>query len=424
MDFEVIEDFYTNEKLYFARHGSGLRVYVSPKKFTKKYAIIGTQFGSIDNTVGGQEMPDGIAHFLEHKLFEQPGGGNAFDEFSRTGASANAYTSFSSTCYLFSATRGFDENLRILLDFVFRPYFTDENVAKEQGIIAQEIKMYDDEPGWRVFFNLLGGIYHNHPVRKDIAGTVDSIGQITPETLTRCYSAYYHPSNMALVVVGDVDLQDLSKIVDEKIEAEKYANAPANVLEPRDAFSANEPPTVHSAKKEQKLAVSAPIFMLGFKDAAPTHDRMKREIAANIAREMLFGKCSAFYQRLYEKGLINDSFDTEYSLDTTFAYASIGGESPDPYAVRAEVADFLAGRAEINDVQPIKNMLIGQFLRGFNSPERAARTVIDGAFRNVDVFKYAETCEAVTRDDVIKCCEELFRSENMAFSVIEPQKPE
>ena len=199
------------ETLYTAEHESGLTIAVMPKEgYSKSYAVFGTHFGSVDNRfippLGKEQivLPDGIAHFLEHKMFEQPDGSNVFESYARHGANANAYTSFHVTAYLFESTQDIAENLGILLDFVQKPYFTDENVDKEQGIIGQEIGMYDDDPGWQLMMSFLGAMFSEHPVRVDIAGTVESIAKIDKETLYTCYNTFYHPSNMCLFVIGDV----------------------------------------------------------------------------------------------------------------------------------------------------------------------------------------------------------------------------
>ena len=206
------------EKYYFLQHKSGLGVYVVPKKMSTSYAIFGTKFGSIDNrfVLDGKEiiLPDGIAHFLEHKMFEQEDGTDAFLRYAKTGANANAYTTFERTCYLFSATSKFYESLEILLDFVSHPYFTDATVQKEMGIIGQEIRMYDDNPGWQLYFGMLTGLYHNNTVRIDTAGTTETIAEITPELLHTAYRAFYNPHNMLLCVCGDIDPEKVEEICD------------------------------------------------------------------------------------------------------------------------------------------------------------------------------------------------------------------
>ena len=269
MKFDVIYNEKIGEKLYVTTHKSGLKVCVMPKRdYVKTYAVIGTDFGSVNNkfiSFGENEeitVPDGIAHFLEHKMFEQPDGSNVFESFARFGANANAYTSFDVTAYLFETSENVIENLEILLDYVQKPYFTDENVLKEQGIIAQEIKMYDDEPSWRLMMNFLSAMYHKHPVRIDIAGSVESISKITKETLYKCYNTFYDMSNMALFVVGNVSPEEIAECVEKNILSEKAPDGKISKI-----FE-DEPVTVLKKTAYQKLSVSVPSFMFGYKDAS------------------------------------------------------------------------------------------------------------------------------------------------------------
>lgn len=266
MEIKRYYDEQLNEEMLSAVHESGLRVYVFPKQgFQKYYAIYGTEYGSVDSVFqvpGDTEMtrvPDGIAHYLEHKMFEEEDGGDAFQRFALTGASSNAFTSFDMTAYLFSCTDKFYENLDILLDFVNHPHFTEENVAKEQGIIGQEIKMYEDDPEWRVFFNTLTALFHHNPVKIDIAGTVESISKITPELLYRCYNTFYNPANMVLVLVGDVDIDEAMKYVDKHIDAKRNLGqiSRETVTEPKERVK---------ERITQNLVVSQPLFRIGFKD--------------------------------------------------------------------------------------------------------------------------------------------------------------
>ena len=223
MNIQEIKSKRTLDKYYKINHDSGLTIYLFPKKdYNSKYAIFGTKYGSVNNAFSLDNgevtaVPDGIAHYLEHKLFESEDG-DAFTRYAKTGANANAYTSFDKTCYLFSCTENFDESFEILLDFVQSPYFTEETVAKEQGIIGQEIRMYDDSPEWCVMFNMLENMYHNHPVKIDIAGTVESIAKITPDYLYQCYNTFYNLNNMVLCVAGDLTVEDVLKTADKMLK--------------------------------------------------------------------------------------------------------------------------------------------------------------------------------------------------------------
>ena len=267
MKFDVIYNEKIDEKLYVGTHKSGLKVCVMPKNdYVKTYAVIGTDFGSVNSRFISQgeneetKVPDGIAHFLEHKLFEQPDETNVFESFARYGANANAYTSFDLTAYLFETSENVMENLEILLDYVQKPYFTDENVEKEQGIIGQEIKMYDDEPSWRLMMNFLSAMYHNHPVRIDISGTVETISEITKDTLYKCYNTFYDMSNMALFVVGNVNPIEIGECVEKNIKSQTKPDG--DIVRIFD----DEPDTVFQKYISQNLSVSVPSFMFGYKD--------------------------------------------------------------------------------------------------------------------------------------------------------------
>jgi len=309
MNYIKRNDAVTGEVVYSGVHKSGVRIFVMPKKgFRKCMAMFATGYGSIDTTYikDGKELPvpDGTAHFLEHKLFEEENG-NVFDRFSMLGANANAFTSFATTAYYFTGTDHFYENLETLISFVQTPYFTDESVAKEQGIIGQEIKMYDDDPGWQVHYQGVEGLYHNHPVKIDIAGTVDTIAKIDAKTLYDIYSMYYHPSNMVLFIAGDVD-------VDKTFET---AEATLKDIPPLphkiERKLPEEPDAVVKHKTEKQLDVAVPLFQITFKDNDTSlrgKALLKKEILTDMLLELMFGKSSEIYEKLYTAGLINNSF--------------------------------------------------------------------------------------------------------------------
>ena len=423
MNFEKIEDNLLNEVLYKGVHKSGLTVYVLPKKeHSKSYAAFATRYGSIDYkfiTPGENEyteIPDGVAHFLEHKLFEQPDGSNAFDAYSMTGANANAFTSFNSTVYLYSCTDKFYENLEILLDFVSNPYFTKENVDKEQGIIGQEIRMYDDDPGWRVFFNMLDCMYVNHPIKKDIAGTVESIAQIDKDLLFKCYNTFYNPTNMILFTCGDVDCDEVSKLVDKHITA-----SPNSEIK---RFETEEPKRVNKPYKEQKLSISTPIFQMGFKDTDVGFDGtelLKKEIITSLLIEILLGEGSDLYNKLYSEGLINDSFDCDFEAEPGYGFSSLGGESPDPEKVQQIVLDTFEN-LEISEeeFERAKKVEIARYLRMWNSVEGLSNTMVSDLFKNINIFEYSSIIKDITLRDVQHRFKEHFSRQNCVLSVIRP----
>lgn len=304
-----IENGVLGEGYYSVEHKSGLRIYVYPKaEYTSAYAVFGTKYGSIDTRFKRSdhthftEIPAGTAHFLEHKLFESEEL-DAFQRYAKTGANANAYTSFDRTCYLFSCTGNFEENFRILLDFVRHPYFTEETVRKEQGIIGQEIDMYKDSPEWECLFNLLDAMYVNHPVKIDIAGTKQSIAQITAEMLFSCYETFYNLSNMALAVAGNISLDDVLSVADELLEADEDVTVERAFLD--------EPEHILKDYTEEKLAVGTPVFAFGYKETHPQNKvTVREEIAMSIILDVLAGQMSDLYKELLDSGLINNTFAT------------------------------------------------------------------------------------------------------------------
>ncbi|MBX5467031.1 MAG: insulinase family protein [Firmicutes bacterium] len=403
---------------------SGLVVTVIPRPgFKKAYATFTTHYGSIDNHFQppGEEpvtVPDGIAHFLEHKMFEKPEGGDVFDDFAALGASANAYTDYTTTTYLFATTQHFYEALTILLDFVQRPYFTPENVEKEKGIIEQEIRMYLDMPQDRLHSHLMRALYQRHPARIDIAGTVESIRTITPEALYRCYGTFYHPSNMMLLVIGDVDPEAVVEAVRANQAAKGYVRQGAIAR-----WFPEEPEAVAAPRVEHRMAVARPLLLVGYKDRPdrPGWPPLTREVAAGLALGMLVGPSSALYERLYREGLINDRFAARYSHEATFAFAALGGETPDPDRLEAILVEELP-RAPLTaaDLERIKRKELGGYVALFQNPEELAYWVNHLYFRGIDCFRYPDVLQAVTLEQVEAVRRELLDPAHCAVSVIRP----
>lgn len=428
MRFEKIQNRDIDETVLRGVHESGLRVFIVPKKgFSKYYAIYGTEYGSVDTTVsiGGKSapIPDGTAHFLEHKLFEEEDGKNAFDKFAVTGASSNAFTSFDMTAYLFSCTDSFYENLDILLEFVNNPYFTDENVAKEQGIIGQEIKMYDDDPGWRLFFNALGAMYHKSPVKIDIAGTVESISHITPELLYKCCETYYNPSNMLLVLVGDIDPDKASEYIDKHVKK----NDIGKIVRSLPA----EPCTVVTHRVSQKLNVSKPMFLVAFKEKVigeSGETLFRKQLQTQILNEILFGKSGSFYNELYSEGLIDATFEKDTELEKTYGFTSISGETNDPDAVYhralAHIEEVKKTGLSDEAIARAKRILIGRSLYRFNSVEEIGNGFIRSFMNGFDPLSYSRVASEITADELSARLFEHFDAELSVLSVIEPQTAE
>lgn len=428
MELKYKKSSITGEEMYYGTHPSGLGVYIIPKKdYSKTYAIFGTKYGSVDSkfVVPGEseltEVPDGIAHYLEHKMFDQPDGSDVFGKFSAYGGNANAFTSFNITAYLFSATENVEENLKTLMDYVQSPYFTEESVQKEQGIIGQEIRMYDDDGNWKVFFNFLRCLYKNNPVRKEIAGTVESISHITSEYLYKCYNTFYNLSNMSIVVIGDVDAMKIAKIIEGGVKKNEPFSEEIKKVYPE------EPNAIDQAYSEQSLSVAMPLFMLGFKDIDTGFDGerlLKKNIEINILLKMLFGKSSKLYKDLYEKGLINNSFAFEYTMQPYYAYSSVEGESSDPKAVYEAVINEIdrVKKEGLNkdDFERIKKVIWGEYIRMQNDVENYAVTFIQYLFMGIDYFNYYDVYNSITFEDIKKRFNEHFVKERSALSVINP----
>ncbi|MFZ5965860.1 MAG: EF-P 5-aminopentanol modification-associated protein YfmH [Bacillota bacterium] len=429
MGLSTIESKTLQEQMLYKQFDNGLKVFFVPKAgYTKQYAIFATNYGSNDSkfkiqgTEQAIEVPDGIAHFLEHKLFEEPEG-SIFDKFSQLGSNPNAYTNFTSTCYLFSCTDKFYENLALLIQFVQRPYFTDENVAKEKGIIEQEIRMYDDNPTWKVFFNALKAMYHQHPVKIDIAGTVESINRITKEDLYRCHEIFYTPSNMILFVVGDVKWEELLKVVDKNIQ-----NKVIGVQGEIERVYPIEPDTVVQSYIENKLAVSIPLFNIAFKEknnGQRGQELLIKDISTKLILDMVFGKSSDLYNHLYETGLINETFEHEYTGEIDYGYSMIGGESKNPQkvldTVRKHIQELKKTGLNREDFERIKRKQIGNHLSYFNSVEFIATTFVAYYFKDINLFDYIDMLKNIAFETVEQRFLDHFDENMMILSTILPK---
>lgn len=416
------------EKIYFHKLDNGLEIFVLPKKdYTKKFAIFGTRYGSIDNKfiVPGEsnatEVPEGIAHFLEHKLFESEEGG-VFGRFSKLGSNVNAYTNFNSTCYLFSCTDKFYENLSILIDFVQSPYLTDENVEKEKGIIEQEIRMYEDNPHWKVFFNGLRGLYHKHPVKIDIAGTVDSIYKITKDELYKCYNTFYVPNNMVVFVVGDVDREETYRTIEKSLKP-SFKRLEGDV----DRIMPEETSDVMDSKVEEKLSVSMPLFNIAFKNTnniLKGKELLKTDIQTKTILDTVFGRSSNLYKKLYDEGLINENFETEYTFDVSYGHSVIGGESKDPNKVydtiRREIESIKNSGLNREDFERVKKKAIGQHISSYNSVEFIANTFTSYYFKGINLFDYIVELQNMDYDSINKRFKEHFDLDKSVLSLIKP----
>lgn len=427
MEFNQLE-----ETLYHEQLPNGLTVYILPKRgFSKTYATFTTKYGSIDNhfvPLGEKEaiqVPDGIAHFLEHKMFEKEEG-DVFQEFSKNGASANAFTSFTRTAYLFSATGRIQENVTTLLDFVQSPYFTEQTVEKEKGIIAQEITMYDDQPDWRLYFGMIENLYKNHPVKIDIAGTVESIQHITAEHLYTCYHTFYHPSNMALFIVGNVEPDSMMQFVKDN-QAAKTFDAPA----PIERIFPDEPKEAAIKERTLEMAVQKPKVFVGVKPERLDlygPEMLKHELSAQLAYELLFGRTSDFYHEAYENGWIDESYSFDYSLESGFGYALIGSDTNHPEKFAQEIKKTIRQAVEKwpfgqEDLDRVRRKKIGFFMRAMNSPEYIANQFTQYAFNGMNLFDVVPVLEEIEVADLQEAFAAVSaESQQSVFTIKSPEK--
>lgn len=421
-----------NETVYQETLDNGLKVFLLSKpEMAKTFGIFTTNYGSIDQTftpIGQDEkvtVPEGIAHFLEHKLFEKEDR-DVFQDFTRLGASANAFTSFTKTAYLFTATSQVEKNVQTLLDFVQDPYFSEESVEKEKGIIAQEIRMYDDQPDWRSFFGTIQSLYHNHPVKVDIAGTVESIQEITKDDLYTCYETFYHPSNMVLFVAGNIEPESMMTLIRENQGQKEFPPAPEiNRSYP------DEP--AHAARKEHSITmpVTTAKAMVGVKEdvsGLKGEELLRRELLSGMILDYYFSKSGAFYEELYKADLIDDSFQFETELDRHFGFTILGGDSRKPDEMAGRVKEMLHELKDMRiadeDFTRMKRKKIGQFMRALNSLEFIANQFTHYHTLGVDLFEVLPVIESLTADDAEEYLKDWLNEEAIAVFQVKPQSNE
>ncbi|MBT2654394.1 insulinase family protein [Bacillus sp. ISL-18] len=419
------------EELFHEKMSNGLNVYILPKKgFNKTYCTFTTKYGSVDNTfvpLGKDEyvkVPDGIAHFLEHKLFEKEDG-DVFQQFSRQGASANAFTSFTRTAYLFSSTSDVEKNLETLIDFVQSPYFSEKTVEKEKGIIGQEITMYDDNPDWRLYFGLIQNLYQNHPVKIDIAGTIESIAEIDKDWLYECYNTFYHPSNMLLFIVGPVDPEKIMTQVRDNQAKKDYKAMP----EIKRKFE-EEPPQAAEKKQVLQMNVQTSKSLLGIKALHVDQTGevlLKNELTMNVLLDLLFGKSSDNYTKLYDEGLVDETFSYDYTQEQGFGFAMIGGDTAEPDKLSDSLKQMLLDAKQgsvFNEEQLVraKKKKIGAFLRAVNSPEYIANQFTRYAFNDMNLFDVVPTLEKITLQDLQTLASEVISEERFSVCQVIPKQ--
>ena len=395
------------ESTFSTTLSNGLKIFICKKKdFSKKIGMFGTKYGSvindfIDITTGERtKVPDGIAHFLEHKLFEKEGA-NALDLFSKMGVSSNAYTSFDQTVYFFETSEKFEESIAMLVKLIKEPYFTDENVQKEQGIIGQEISMYDDNPNFMVYFNTLRAMYQKNPVRIDIAGTIESISHITKEMLYTCYNTFYSPQNMFFVVVGDVDVEKTIDIIEENIK--KYENNIPNTQ--ITTYMEDEPEEITQKEIVQKMDIYLPQLCIGYKlDLADGKNIVKNECMVSILSDMYFSKQSDFFEKEYNAGKVNDSIDMQYEGSDSFSHVIISTTAVNIDDVEKDILQYIEKikNEPIDEelFEIVKRKKIGEAILSSDNLSVSYRRIIDSILNNVDVYTDIEMLKSITIEDL------------------------
>ena len=413
------------EQAYIEELENGLKVIIIPKaELNKKYVVWATNFGSIDNRFiepeTGEEvqLPDGVAHFLEHKMFEQPNGTNSLDTLMALGLEANAYTTNDHTAYLFecSEDENFYKGLDELMDYVQSPYYTDQNVEKEKGIIGQEIMMYDDDPGFQLYLDTLQCLYSKNAVRVDIAGTIESISGINPDMLYKCYNTFYNPSNMVLCVCGNFEPEKILEEIKKRLKPAKNQGKITRIYE-------EEPANIYKNYKEKTMSISMPIFMIGIKDKLVDPSEMvKRHLAIEIILNLLIGKSSRLYKELYENHILTSEPDLEYEFSKQYAHILIGGQSNNPQQVekmfKEEVQKLKNEGLNPEDFERIKRKQYGEFVTEFNDVSNIARMFLVDTIRGINTFDYVEEYEKITIEYVTQILNEVFADDMMALSII------
>ena len=428
-NYIIKENKMLDEKYYTFKHKSGLEIFVFPKKMTTSYAIFATRYGAVDNKFKHANdteytvVPDGIAHFLEHKMFECEDGVDAFEKYAKTGGNANAFTGNNLTAYIFSSTENFEGNLEVLLDFVTHPYFTEATVQKEQGIIGQEIKMYEDHPGVRMHRELMKALYKKNKMRIDVAGTVESIAEITAETLYKCYNIFYNLRNMTLCVCGDVTPESVEAICDKILtEAE-----PFNIV--RDTEDEDEPREVYIKRTVCKLDVAKPLFTIGIKDTSIPLDpkeRAKKAYATEILDEILFSQSSEFYNTLYNQNLIAQDLSNGCEIGKNYSFNVVSSESSDPDKVYSMFVDYIERvKKQGLDKEAFelsKRTVYASNIKSFDSVEDIGNNFIFNYFEGIDILDTPEIINSITYEYVTELLNEGFKEEYYALSIVEPNK--
>ena len=420
---QVIENLKVKEKAYIEKLKNGLTIIIVPKAgIKKKYVIFGTHYGSNDSKfiVPGEnevtEVPKGVAHFLEHKMFEQENGRNSLDVLSSLGVNANAYTTNTHTAFLYECTDNFYEALDEFMDYVQHPYFTDENVEKEKGIIGQEIMMYDDYPEWKVYLNALEAMYHNNPVKLDITGTIETISHIDKEILYKCYNTFYNPSNMCLVVCGDFVPEEILKEIEKRLINKNSSGEIKRIYEEEDE-------SIVKPNIEVKMDVSIPLFTIGIKcKPANQTQKVKKDIAISILLNMIIGESSTLYQDLYKSGILLNSPSYEFDFTNEYAHILISGSSRNPQEfynkLNEEIKNLKTNGLDKENFERIKKKLYGEYIKEYNDVSDIARMFLNDFMNGINSFEYLEEITSIDINYLEQVLKNDFDTEKMVFSVI------
>ena len=423
---QIIENNKIQEKVFIEKMKNGLTVMVFPRKnIQKKYIIWGTRFGSIDNNFiapGDKELtkvPDGIAHYLEHKLFEQENGKNSLDVLSSLGVDANAYTSNSMTAYLYECSDNFYEALDEFMNYVQNPYFTDENVEKERGIIGQEIMMYNDYPDWRLYMNAIKCMYSKNPIRIDVAGTKETIAEIDKEKLYKIYNTFYRLDNMVLIVCGDFKVEEILKEIEKRITLTRNNTEIKRIYE-------EEPEEIAQKSIEEKMEISLPCFMLAYKDKVEKEKFAKKDLAMDIIFYLILGRSSKLYQDLYNEGLIYSELGYDYEFSKTYSHFLIQGQSTEPEKVieriKEEIEKFKQTGFEEEEFLRIKKKLYGEYVKEYNDISVIANNLLGDYMKDLTPFIYFEEFDTLTKSEVEEILKEVLIEEKSVTSIIKPLK--
>lgn len=417
---QIIENNKIQEKIYIEKLSNGLKVIVIPKKTQKKYIIWGVNYGSIDHKfmVDDREItvPDGIAHYMEHKLFEQENGTNSLDVLSSMGVNANAYTTNNHTAYLFEDNNDkFFEALDEFMNYVQNPYFTDENVEKERGIIEQEIMMYDDYPDWKLYMNVMKAMYYKNPINIDVAGTKETIAEITKEKLYDAYNAFYKPDKMAIVVCGDFEPEKVIREIEQRMTLENAKQSVKRLYE-------EEPEEIVKDRMEAEMNISMPLFMIGYKDVVACENQIKKDLALDMIFNILIGDSTELYQSLYEEGLLQSEPSFIYENSKTYSHALIQGQSQqyDEVIKRLEqgIEDLKQNGIEDSVFERIKKKLYGEFVKSYNDAGNIATSFVQNYFRDINPLDYFEEFKGLDKEYTMQILNEVFQKDKKVVSIV------